>query len=84
MGILNFKMTGLSDIIRTKLYIPKYQRDYAWEKGECVDLWDDLSYLVNDGNEMHFYGQIVVHKNKEDNNKLYIIDGQQRLTTSFF
>ncbi len=84
MGISNFKMSGLGEIIRSCMYIPKYQRSYAWGKDEYIDLWDDLVFLIDEGNEMHFYGQIVIHKNKEDENKLYIIDGQQRITTSYF
>ncbi|MDY3905158.1 MAG: DUF262 domain-containing HNH endonuclease family protein [Candidatus Enteromonas sp.] len=84
MGVSNFKICGLSDIVRNKMYIPKYQRSYAWEKEEYTDLWEDLYYLVNDGKEMHFYGQIVVHKDTTDSNKFFIIDGQQRITTSFF
>ena len=39
--------------------------------------------MVTDANEMHFYGQVVIHKNKDDK-KSYIIDGQQRITTSYF
>ena len=84
MGISNFKICGLADIIRNKMYIPKYQRSYAWGTEEYTDLWDDLYYLVNDGKDMHFYGQIVVHKDTNDSNKFFIIDGQQRITTSFF
>ena len=62
MGLLNFKNCGLSEIIRNKMFIPKYQRSYAWEKNEYTDLWEDLKYLVDSNNDMHFYGQIVVHR----------------------
>ncbi len=82
MAISNFKMCPLDEVIKYKMYIPKYQRSYAWTKDELEDLWDDLDFLVKNNNEMHFYGQVVVHRNKEEN-KLYIIDGQQRITTSF-
>ena len=81
MGILNSMMISLADVLKEEKYIPKYQRSYAWSKEQFSDLWDDLDYLVNDGNEIHFFGQVVVHKNKEEGNKFFIIDGQQRLTT---
>ena len=84
MSILSSTKEDLSTIIRSKkLYIPKYQRSYAWEKDHCEDLWNDLCFLVNDNNSMHFYGQIVVHIDRTDNEKRYIIDGQQRITSSY-
>lgn len=82
MGISNFKMCSLREVLGEKLIIPKYQRAYAWERSNNIDLWDDICYLVSNNAEMHFFGQIVVHKDKEDHNKLFIIDGQQRITTS--
>lgn len=67
--------------------IPDYQRPYAWTKKECQTLWDDLflfAFPDNDCNKFstsneYFLGPIVTFKNEE--NKLEIIDGQQRLTT---
>ncbi len=82
MAISNFKMCPLSEVIKNKMYIPKYQRPYAWTKDELEDLWNDLDFLAEGNNEMHFYGQVVVHRDR-DENKSYIIDGQQRITTSF-
>lgn len=68
--------------------IPDYQRPYAWGEDECATLWDDLFAFAfpNDDYEQfdsksdeYFLGPIVTFKN--DNGKLEIIDGQQRLTT---
>lgn len=68
--------------------IPDYQRPYAWTDNECETLWDDIftfAFPDNDfskfdsDNDEYFLGPIVTFKN--ENNKLEIIDGQQRLTT---
>ena len=72
---------------KTKFLIPDYQRPYAWGETECQTLWDDLfnfSFPENDCNRFnrtdeYFLGPIVMFKNEDG--KLEIIDGQQRLTT---
>ena len=66
--------------------IPDYQRPYAWDETECRTLWDDLFQFAFPENnyenfkkgDEYFLGPIVTFKNNE---KLEIIDGQQRLTT---
>lgn len=68
--------------------IPDYQRPYAWGEKECQTLWDDLFLFAfpdndcdkfNSESDEYFLGPIVTFKN--DNGKMEIIDGQQRLTT---
>jgi uncharacterized protein with ParB-like and HNH nuclease domain len=68
--------------------VPDYQRPYAWETTECQTLWDDVfmfAFPDNDhekfdrSNDEYFLGPIVTFKNDDD--KMEIIDGQQRLTT---
>jgi len=67
--------------------IPDYQRPYAWSEEECQTLWEDIfEFAIPDGDatqfnseEEYYLGPIVTFKN--DNNKLEVIDGQQRLTT---
>lgn len=67
--------------------IPDYQRPYAWEKDECSTLWEnifDFAFPDNDYSKFnkddeYFLGPIVTFKN--NNGKLEVIDGQQRLTT---
>ncbi|GAA9427872.1 DUF262 and DUF1524 domain-containing protein [Helicobacter pylori] len=65
--------------------IPIYQRVYSWEKEQCKQLWDDIIKTGgNDQIEGHFIGSIVfVHDGiyTTSHNELFIIDGQQRLTT---
>lgn len=68
--------------------IPDYQRPYAWEDTECQTLWEDIfSFAFPDNDyskfdrdsDEYFLGPIVTFKN--ENNKMEVIDGQQRLTT---
>lgn len=83
MSILNYQLVKVSSFLSADTYsIPQYQRGYSWEEAQLEDFWVDLTQLFN-GNEQeeHFLGQIVVHNEKEERRK-YIIDGQQRISTS--
>lgn len=73
---------------KTDFLIPDYQRPYAWGEKECQTLWDDLFSFAFPDNDCdnfdsstddYFLGPIVTFKNNEG--KMEIIDGQQRLTT---
>lgn len=73
---------------KSNFLIPDYQRPYAWTTIECQTLWDDIftfAFPDNDytkfdsDNDEYFLGPIVTFKN--DDGKMEIIDGQQRLTT---
>ena len=91
MSKLNIDQQTIKELFSNKradFLIPDYQRPYAWEEPECQTLWDDIfifAFPENDytkfdsDNDEYFLGPIVTFKN--DNGKLEIIDGQQRLTT---
>lgn len=72
---------------KSDFLIPDYQRPYAWSDEECQTLWEDIfNFAIPNGDatkfnseEEYYLGSIVTFKN--DNNKLEVIDGQQRLTT---
>lgn len=79
---------GLFADKKADFLIPDYQRPYAWEDTECQTLWEDIFTFAfpennkdnfNSENDEYFLGPIVTFKN--DDNKMEIIDGQQRLTT---
>lgn len=78
---------GLFQDSKASFLIPDYQRPYAWGEVECKTLWEDLFVFSfpNDNcdqfneDDEYFLGPIVTFKN--DDKKLEIIDGQQRLTT---
>ena len=90
MSKLNIDQKTVKELFsakKTKFLIPDYQRPYAWGEVECQTLWDDIftfAFPENDyskfdsENDEYFLGPIVTYKNQ---NKLEIIDGQQRLTT---
>lgn len=91
MSKLNIDQKTVRELLENKrsdFLIPDYQRPYAWGEDECATLWDDLfafafpddnSEQFNSALDEYFLGPIVTFKNDDD--KLEIIDGQQRLTT---
>lgn len=83
MGMLNSNLIKLGSFLgNEKLFIPEYQRGYSWEETQLDDFWIDLVQIYEENTrDEHFLGQVVIHKNKEDG-KRYIIDGQQRISTS--
>ncbi|MFJ9360744.1 DUF262 domain-containing protein [Streptomyces mirabilis] len=61
--------------------IPDYQRPYAWDIEQAVQLLTDLEESLDRGtDEPYFLGSIVLVKAK-GNAPAEVIDGQQRLTT---
>ena len=90
MSKLNVDQKTIKDLFQDKkadFLIPDYQRPYAWGEAECQTLWDDIfSFAIPDdgrtefdSNSEYFLGPIVTFKN--DDAKMEVIDGQQRLTT---
>lgn len=78
------EVTTLELVMRKEHYIPKYQRNYDWETSHCSELLEDLKKFTDnprkDINSKYMFGQMVAYNS--DSNKLYILDGQQRLTTA--
>lgn len=76
--ILNFFKS-----IKEEMMIPHYQRDYMWDEIQVNQLMLDLFYTIDqsksDVKYNHFLGNIVL--TRKENNKLNLVDGQQRLTT---
>lgn len=61
--------------------VPDYQRPYSWDSDNVESLVDDLTTAFkNSKDEKYFCGSLVLVENKSDN-RLDIIDGQQRITT---
>ena len=61
--------------------IPPYQRAYSWEESACKELFEDLKNAQANSKDGYFLGNIVIAVSSEDNEKVEVIDGQQRLTT---
>jgi len=62
--------------------IPEYQRAYTWEEKQLTDFLNDL--MNQHENKPYFFGTFLFHEAGEfdDFTKIYIVDGQQRITTS--
>ena len=82
MGMKNFGLESVETYLQKGIYyVPDYQREYSWKSdAEVDDFWRDLEDVVEDNRESHFFGQVVIHEDKDK--KKYIIDGQQRTATS--
>ncbi len=60
--------------------IPQYQRAYSWTIMQCSKLWQDIESFIESGAEdPYFFGTIIVDCSSD--NRLSLIDGQQRTTT---
>jgi uncharacterized protein with ParB-like and HNH nuclease domain len=73
--------TKISDFFNGKFFeIPKYQRGYAWDRQNIRDLFDDINESI-DSKSNHYIGTIVLSRAKDNPDKYFIVDGQQRITT---
>ena len=84
------KLKLISDYLKIGIdemfVIPEYQRGYSWTNLECDKLWQDIETFmasgeVNDNGqkEPYFFGTIIADCSEQ--NKISLIDGQQRTTT---
>jgi hypothetical protein len=73
--------TRIGDFFNRRFFeIPKYQRGFAWEKQNIRELFDDVKEAI-ESNSNHYIGTIVLSKDSVDDEKFYVVDGQQRITT---
>jgi len=70
-------------------FIPPYQRNYEWTEDQCSVFWDDVlkTHISNCNGKTaeHFFGSITYFQTEAvfgQPNKLVLIDGQQRITTT--
>lgn len=67
--------------------IPIYQRNYAWQEAQVVQLIEDISdyaemYKNEQSKKTYYIGTLVVFEKTKNGKTMYeTIDGQQRLTT---
>jgi uncharacterized protein with ParB-like and HNH nuclease domain len=72
----------------SRIVIPIYQREYDWGKEELLRLLINTNEYIEDLqhsniHNSYFVGTVLLEKIKDKNNSFELIDGQQRLTTSF-
>lgn len=83
----NISIKTIRDLLESNFVIPSYQRGYRWTEQQVTELLNDINDFtpkeIENSNEKTWYClQPIVVKKKEDN-KWDVIDGQQRLTTTF-
>ncbi len=72
---------------KNKYNIPRYQREYSWEKNEISEYFNDIlkQLKFNNGtvdSDDYFMGSILLTGDYNSSGKvLDVVDGQQRLTT---
>lgn len=79
-----------------RIVIPPYQRPYTWGTKNVKDFWDDIFLCLEEvkkdnrivlkkkkEDNSHFLGTIYVQKAQVRGNVVDLIDGQQRVTTTF-
>lgn len=92
------QLQSLSEIFNGCYFrIPDYQRGYAWENEQLDDFWSDLISLedghvhytgvltvenVSDKEKSKSFFENDLGAKKETSRTYYLVDGQQRLTTS--
>lgn len=79
MKVTPFPKTTSTFVKESFLRIPRFQRPYDWENENLADFWNDLR---EEGNSDYFMGSVVLYHDGKENNVVYVVDGQQRLTTS--
>src|ERR1700733_10164974 len=76
------KLINVDQGAREHFHIPKYQREYAWNKNQ----WNQLLEDIGDNDSGYFMGSIICVNDTQsisagDEIIFEVIDGQQRLTT---
>lgn len=61
------------------LFIPAYQRDYAWTRPNVDDLFEDIEEAMELGGG-HYLGTFILSQ-PDKKGPVNVVDGQQRLTT---
>jgi hypothetical protein len=85
----NSQETAIGDLlsIGTSMFlVPFFQREYRWAPDKANNLLKDILNVVDGTTDKHFLGAVIVHGRRNDptDPKVFeVIDGQQRLTTSF-
>jgi hypothetical protein len=67
-----------------KYNIPDYQRGYKWNSQQIEQLLNDINDFETDGDDELFYclQNITIVPQKDSKEKINVVDGQQRLTTT--
>lgn len=70
-------ISKLFDSKNRKFEIPSYQRAYSWEEKQINQFIEDVRNAEN----QYYLGHFLFETKESEENTLFVIDGQQRLTT---
>lgn len=77
--MLSGKLPASDEVMVGQLCIPEYQRPYCWQEQQLTQLLIDIRAQKELVSDLPYYlGSLILH---QENGKLNIIDGQQRVTT---
>ncbi|WP_428043232.1 DUF262 domain-containing protein [Candidatus Avelusimicrobium fimicolum] len=75
---------SISEIFSKFFSIPAYQRDYVWREENIEAFFNDILESFNsNANKDYFMGNLLLARHPENSASYFVIDGQQRLTTSY-
>lgn len=75
---------SISEIFSKFFSIPAYQRDYVWKEENIEAFFNDILESFNsNANKDYFMGSLLLARHPENSASYFVIDGQQRLTTSY-
>lgn len=81
--IENHKFT-IDEAFRECFYVvPDYQREYVWTDKQITQLLEDIDEQMDSSSSEYFIGTILVSPRDGEKGHYDVIDGQQRLTTTF-
>lgn len=65
--------------------VPDYQREYVWTEKQVKQLLEDINEHMDSSSpeDYYFIGTILVSPRDREKSRFDVIDGQQRLTTTF-
>lgn len=83
----NISIKTINDLLKSNFFIPSYQRGYRWTEQQVTDLLNDINEFspkeIPNTNEKTWYCLQPIVVKQKDKNEWNVIDGQQRLTTTF-
>lgn len=78
---ITIHLEGIGTLLKNRKFsVPAYQRSFSWEKEHIHDLLNDINDAIENKEKQYFIGSIVVTGSLT--NRLDVVDGQQRLTTT--
>ncbi len=84
---MNFQSTALNIITLfndQKIYtVPLFQRSYSWSSEQIEEFYSDIVYYAEAIEEKEYFLGTMVFSPHDNENKLVILDGQQRFASIF-